>query len=135
MAKLTSVMDELNTLLTSDNCVELNSDLSLLRRRLRKYLKSYFAAGILIEQILTNYRMKRVCEIWLAQHEDNLFSKNERGEPEISAVAKYMTKVTNELSKDLDRAGLTPKSARLIPDADEAEAADIGREFWEEGRE
>jgi hypothetical protein len=43
--------------------------------------------------------------------------------------------VTAELSKDLDRAGLTPKSARLIPKADEDEAKDIGHEFWNERRE
>jgi hypothetical protein len=135
MAKVTSVMDELNELLTSGNNEELNADLRVLRLRLRKYLKAYFAAGILIEQIVSNYRMKRVCEIWLNEHPGNLFSKNERGEPEVSAVAKYLTKVTSELSKDLDRAGLTPKSARLIPDADEAEAKDIAREFWQEGRE
>jgi len=133
MGKLTSVMDELNTLLTTSTDEKLNTDLRLLRLRLRKYLKSYFAAGMLIEQILTNYRMKCVAEKWLAEHPDNLFSKNERGEPEVSGVAKYLTKVTAELSKDLDRAGLTPKSARLIPEADEEEAKDIGKEFWEKG--
>jgi hypothetical protein len=133
MGKVKSVMDELNTLLTSDTDAELDADLRLLRLRLRKYLKKYFAAGMLIEQILTNYRMKRVAEQWLADNPEKLFSTNDRGEPEVSAVAKYVTKVTSELSKDLDRAGLTPKSARLIPDADEEEAADIAKEFWEKG--
>ncbi len=131
MAKVKGIMQELNTLLVTDTDAELEADLSLLRRRLREYLKAYFAAGLLIEQILTNFRMKTVCEKWLRTNEEKLFSTNERGEPEVNSVAKYLTKVTAELSKDLDRAGLTPKSARLIPDADEAKAADIGKQFWE----
>jgi len=131
MAKVKGIMEELNTLLTRAEDEELNGDLNLLRRRLRKYLKNYFAAGILIEQILTNYRMKATCEAWLSANPGKLFSTNERGEPEVNSVAKYLTKVTAELSKDLDRAGLTPKSARLIPDADEEEAKDIAKEYWE----
>jgi len=134
MARVKGIMEELNTLLTTACDSELDADLRLLRLRLRKYLKNYFAAGILIEQILTNYRMKATCEKWLKEHPDKLFSLNERGEPEVNSVAKYLTKVTAELSKDLDRAGLTPKSARLIPDADEEEAGDIAKEFWDEGR-
>ena len=132
MARVKGIMEELGQLITSDTNKELDDDLRLLRLRLRKYLKAYFAAGILIEQILTNYRMKAACEKWLRDNPDKLFSTNERGEPEVNSVAKYLTKVTAELSKDLDRAGLTPKSARLIPDADEDEAGDIGKELWEQ---
>ena len=131
MAKVKGIMEELNTLLVATDDTELAGDLSLLRRRLRQYLKSYFAAGILIEQILTNYHMKTVCQKWLHDNPEKLFSTNDRGEPEVNSVAKYLTKVTAELSKDLDRAGLTPKSARLIPEADEDEAKDIAKEFWE----